>query len=142
MSLEDRFAQHDKVIVDKFVNPAVNYAMSVRDYVVRPAADIGSGPITINLPPVAEAKGRWYSIICRNADAVNTITIADLDDSECWLGDIIFNGKCDRALCYSDGLAWTVVPVQSGGWPGVSTTRPPGTKSPTTVAPTTAVVQN
>jgi hypothetical protein len=108
MSLEDRFAQHDKVIVDKYVNPAADYYMTTRDYVVRPTADGDSGAFTVYLPPVAEAKGRFYSIVCRNADAVNTITVADLDDSECWAGDVTLDGKCDRVLAYSDGLCWFV----------------------------------
>ena len=132
MSLEDRGAQHDKVVVDKYINPIVNFQMRTFDYVVRPLANAGTGPITITLPPVAEAKGRFYSIICRDADAVNTVTIADRDDSECWGGDIVMNGKCDRLLAYSDGLAWMV--AFSGGWPQASTTYPPGE---TTLAPTT-----
>lgn len=136
--LGDRFAQHDKEFADKYHNPNADYAMTVRDYVLRPSADVDSGPITITLPPVAEAKGRFYSIIVRNADAVNTITIEDRqDDSECWLGDIEYNGKCDGALFYSDGLAWIPMNI-TGGWPGLTTTPPPGTKAPTTVAPTTA----
>lgn len=136
--LEDRFAQHDKIPGDKFVNPIANYTLRTWDQVVRPAADGPTGPIIITLPPVAEAKGRWYSIIARNADAVNTITIQDNnDDSECWMGDIVFNGKCDRALLFSDGLAWHVM-ANPGEWPGLSTTAPPGTKTPTTLAPTTA----
>ena len=106
MSLEDRGAQHDKVIVDKYHDPNAAYQMTTRDYVMRPSADGFSGAIIITLPPVAEAKGRWYSIICRNADAVNTITIQDQDDSECWVADITLNGKCDKVLLYSDGLAW------------------------------------
>jgi len=106
--LEDRFAQHDKEIVDKFIDPNGNIQMSTYDYVVRPSADAVSGPITVTLPPVSEAKGRWYSIIAREADAVNTITIQDKDDSECWLGDIELNDKCDRILAYSDGLAWNI----------------------------------
>ena len=57
MALEDRGAQHDKVIVDKYVNPNDDYQMSTRDYVVRPSADPTSGPITVTLPAVAEAKG-------------------------------------------------------------------------------------
>jgi len=136
MSLEDRFAQHDKIPGDKFVNPIVDYQMRVWDYVVRPAADQHTGPITITLPSVAEAKGRFYSIICRNADPVNLVTIADRNDSECWLGDIAMNGKCDRLLAYSDGLAWLI--AFSTSWPGASTTTPPGTLTPSTVAPTTA----
>jgi hypothetical protein len=136
--LEDRFAQHDKEIVDKFHDPAADYQMTTRDYVLRPEADGDVGPIVITLPPVAEAKGRWYSIIARNADPVNTITIQDKDDSECWMGDIVFNGKCDRMLFYSDGLSWHPN-LGAGVWPGASTTTPPGTASPTTSAPTTTV---
>uniref|UniRef100_A0A6H1ZX73 Uncharacterized protein n=1 Tax=viral metagenome TaxID=1070528 RepID=A0A6H1ZX73_9ZZZZ len=137
MSLEDRFAQHDKIPGDKFINTIVDYIMRTWDYVVRPSADAQSGPITVTLPPVAEAKGRWYSIIARNADAVNTITVADRNDSECWIGDIVLDGKCDRVLVYSDGLAWHPN-WSAGSWPGAITTTPPGTLAPTTLAPTTA----
>jgi len=139
MALEDRGAQQDKILVDKYRDPNTNYIMTTRDYVMRPSADGISGPISITLPPVAEAKGRFYSIICRNADAVNTVTIQDKnDDSECWLGDIVMNGKCDRVLLYSDGLAW--MPMGNvGDWPGVATTAPPGTTAaPTTSSATTA----
>ena len=143
MSLEDRGAQHDKEIVDKYHNPNADYDMTTFDYVLRPAADGDSGPIVITLPPVSMAKGRWYSIIVRNADAINTVTVRDFygpggaGDSECWVGDIVMNGKCDRLLLYSDGLAW--IPTGDvGEWPGVATTAPPGTKAPTTVAPTTS----
>lgn len=138
--LEDRFAQHDKIPGDTFINPIADYEMRTWDYRLRPAADTDTGPITITLPPVAEAKGRFYSIIARNADAVNTITIEDNnDDSECWVGDIVMDGKCDRALMYSDGLAWTPC-VGMGKWPGVLTTAAPGTSSaPTTVTQTTIV---
>jgi hypothetical protein len=129
--LENRSEQHHQV-VDKFVDPIANYQMSTRDYVVRPSADGDTGAITITLPPVAEARGRWYSIVCRNADAVNTITVQDKDDSECWAGDVVLNGKCDKLLCFSDGLAWFV--AQS------VTTFTGTTPTPTTVAPTTVAV--
>lgn len=142
MGLEQNNEQHYREVVDKFHDPEVTYQMNTRDYVLRPAADTLSGPIVITLPPVADAKGRFYSIIARNADAVNTITIADKDDSECWPADITLDGKCDRVLLYSDGLAWHAWGSQSG-WPGLATTAAAGTSSaPTTVlqtslAPTT-----
>jgi hypothetical protein len=136
MGLEQNNEQQYREVVDKYINPVVDTQMTTRDYVVRPAADGDSGPITITLPPVAEAKGRLYSIIARNADAVNTITIADRDDSECWGGDIVMDGKCDRALMYSDGLAWLAL-CNPGAWPGLLTTAPPGTTAApeTTAAP-------
>ncbi len=141
MALEDRGAQQDKEIVDKYINPNAAFQMRTFDYVVRPSADGDSGPIIILLPPVAEAKGRFYSIVVRNADAVNTVTIADKDDSECWVGDLVFDGKCDKILMYSDGLAWLAL-GQQADWPGISTTAPPGTTpSPTTAASTTDAPQ-
>jgi hypothetical protein len=105
MALEDKGAQHDKVIVDKFIDPAVTTVMTQRDYVVRPSANATSGPILLVLPPVAEAKGRFYSIVVRDADNTNTITVTDQDDSECWT-DIVLDSKCDRLLMFSDGLFW------------------------------------
>jgi|SRR6056297_151657 len=105
MGLEKRFMEQDAVL-DKFVAPNEDYEMTVRDYVLRPSADGDSGAITITLPPVNAAAGRFYSIVARNADAANTITIQDRDDSECWPGDITMDGKCDRALLYSDGFCW------------------------------------
>ena len=103
MALEDRGAQHDKEVVDKFIDPAVSVEMTTLDYVVRPSAI--TAPVVVVLPPVAEAKGRFYSIVVRDADAVNTVTISDRDDSECWQ-DVVLNSKCDRLLMYSDGLFW------------------------------------
>jgi hypothetical protein len=133
MSLEQNETQHYREVVDKYGDPNADYQMTTRDYVMRPSADGDSGPIVLTLPPVADAVGRWYSIIARNADPVNTITVADKDDSECWIGDIVLNGKCDRCLLYSDGLAWHPN-LNPGDWPGVSTTAPPGTATATTAA--------
>lgn len=137
MALEDRGAQHDKVIVDKFLDPEVTTVMNTYDYVLRPSANAISGPIWIILPPVAEAKGRFYSILARAATAINTITITDRDDSECWIQDIVLNGKCDKLLLYSDGLAW-IPCVGPGAWPGVLTTAPAGTTAAPTTRPATA----
>lgn len=104
--LEDRGAQHDKIVVDKYHNPTASYEMNTRDYVLRPSADGDSGAITITLPPVAEAKGRTYSIVVREADATNSVTIEDNnDDSEMWCGDIIAV-VAGGVLFYSDGLRW------------------------------------
>lgn len=132
---EDRFWGQDTV-VDKYHAPNADYEMSTRDYVLRPSADPDSGAITITLPPVSEARGRFYSIVCRNADPANTVTIEDNnDDSECWAGDIVMDGKCDRVLLYSDGMSWCracAVLTFTG------TTTPPTTAAPTTAAPTDA----
>ena len=102
MSLEQNQSQQYREVPDKYVNPAESYQMKTYDYVVRP--DSSQGAITITLPPVAEAKGRWYSIVARAVG--NDITVADKDDSECWPGDITLNVKCQKLLLFSDGLTW------------------------------------
>jgi len=134
MGLEQNEAQQYREVPDKYVAPNADYEMSTYDYVVRPSTQ-GAGPITITLPRVAEAKGRWYSIVCRAASGVNIVTIQDRDDSECWPGDLTMNAKCDNALFYSDGLKWYMFTNQC---PWCTTTGPPGTATATTCAPTTA----
>ena len=133
MSLEDKGKQHDGIVVDKYAAPVADYLMTTRDYVVRPRASFVTPAFTVYLPPVSEAKGRIYSIVARDADAIHTITVADLDDSECWPGDITLNGKCDSVLAYSDGLKWFVTAVTT--YTGSTS---PTTARPTSIAPTTA----
>jgi len=99
--LENRSAQHQEV-VDKFIDPVVSYSMSSTDYVVRPSA---SAAIIMTLPSVADAKGRFYSIVARLASAVNTITITDKDDSEQW-ADLVINATGGKVVLYSDGTSW------------------------------------
>ena len=134
MALELNFHQQHREIPDKYVDPNADYEMSEFDYVVRPSSHL-AGPITITLPPVAKARGRWYSIVCRAAGAVNTVTVQDQDDSECWPGDVTMNAKCDAVLAYSDGLKWFVLGLPC---PSLTTTGPPGTATATSAAPTTA----
>lgn len=135
MGLEQNEAQHYRECPDKYIEPNGTYQMTTRDYVVRPYTQ-GAGPIVVSLPPVAEAKGRFYSIIARNASAVNTVTVTDMNDSECWEEDYILDAKCDGILLYSDGLAW--IPVGIKGLSGLlATTGAPGTATATTIAPTT-----
>jgi hypothetical protein len=106
--LDDRSAEHDKVIVDKYDDPTGDFSMTTRDYVLRPSAGPSTlrAPVTITLPPVSEAKGRIYSILARYADVTNTITITDKGDSEYWSGDypLIVSGQ--NYMFYSDGLHW------------------------------------
>lgn len=131
MGLEQNNEQHYREVVDKY-NEVITtpFVMSPRDYVVRVSTQ-GIGPTVIQLPPVAEAKGRFYSIVVRAASAVNTVTIQDAADSECWT-NIVFNGKCDAVLLYSDGLFWhPMIETRTRA------TGAPGTATATTVAPTT-----
>lgn len=105
MALEDKFSQHDAQVVDKYERPTAAYVMSTRDYVVRP--DATAGAMIVTLPPVAEAKGRFYSIIAHYADNTNTITITAVG-SEVWPVDVVLNEKGRGELFYSDGLKWVM----------------------------------
>lgn len=105
MALEQNNEQHYREIVDKFVDPAVSYQMSTRDYVVRPSTS--DAAITITLPPVAEAIGRFYSIVARAASNTYPITIASKGDSEGW-DNVILANESEGVLLYSDGMKWFV----------------------------------
>ena len=138
MGLEQNAEHHYRGVVDKYHDPRSHYQMTTRDYVMRPAANNLTGVIQITLPPVAEALGRFYSIVARDADGDNAIVINDKGDSECWLTPIILTAKCQKVLLYSDGLCWH--PLGAGGvgdFPGLVTTIGPATADPTTSAPTT-----
>ena len=106
---EDRMGHHDQGM-DKYMAPAATYQMTVRDYVVRPSA---SSAIVISLPPVAEARGRIYTIIAQLASNTNTITIRPFTstgfvggDAERWEGNVVLNEKGRGAVFYSDGMKW------------------------------------
>ena len=133
MGLEQNNEQHYREVVDKYVDPNATYEIKTYDYVIRPSADEDSGPIILTLTRVAEAKGRFYAIICRDADGTNTVTIQDRNDSECWPNDIVMDNKCERCLLYSDGLAWFA--AYAAGFPQASTTYPPGTSEVPTTEP-------
>lgn len=133
MGLEQNNEQHYREVPDKYTeNTTGVLIMTTRDYVVRPSTD-GIGPLVITLPPVAEAKGRFYSIVVRTASAINTVTIQHAGDSECWT-NIVLNAKCEAILLYSDGLFWH--PLSETRTPS---TRIPGTAAVSTVAPTTTI---
>lgn len=139
MSLEQNNEQHYRIPVDKYNDPSGGYYyMTTRDYVLRPSANRLSGALMIILPPVAEAMGRFYSIVARDASEEYPIIITDKNDSECWLGLILLKAKCHKMLFYSDGLCWH--PLGTGGvgdFPGVATTVAPETEAPTTLARST-----
>jgi len=103
--LERKSEQHVMAVVDKYHEPIADYTMTTRDYVLRPYT-VGEA-ITITLPPVAEVKGRFYSIVAKSITGVFYITIEDNnDDSERWEGDIELDAAGEGQLFYSDGMKW------------------------------------
>jgi len=105
MALERLGEQHVNAVVDKFHDPVASYTMTTRDYVLRPYT-VGAA-VTITLPPVAEAKGRFYSIVVKSITGVFYVTIEDNNnDSERWEGDIVLDAAGEGQLFYSDGLKW------------------------------------
>lgn len=67
--------------------------------------DSTGGALTLTLPPVTEAKGRFYSIlfITDNGD----LTVADQDDSYDW-NDLTVDDAGECLLLYSDGQKWHI----------------------------------
>ncbi len=70
--------------------------------------------VTITLPPVTEAAGKYYSIICSTYSSSYGVVIADNDDSYSWADDSTSipssSGSAgDGALYYSDGFSWWLV---------------------------------
>jgi len=63
--------------------------MTTYDYVVRASVNTTTNSITITLPSVAEAKGRFYSILARSVADSKTITIAHKGDSEGWTNIVL-----------------------------------------------------
>ena len=138
MTTEHRDREHAMMpFSEKFGVISEAYQMKAYDKVVRVLADGDSGAFALTLPPVAEAAGNFYSILCRGADAVNAITVQDKDDSECWAGDITLNGRCDRVLLHSDGLCWHVLAstLTFTGTTGATSTSGVTTANPVTQAP-------
>ena len=103
MSLEKEMIGSD-IVVDKYHAPLATYEMTVRDYVLRP--DASAGPMTVTLPSVVQARGKFYSIIGRGLTMTNTVTITHKGDSEQWEGDAVLYETGQGQLFYSDGLKW------------------------------------
>jgi hypothetical protein len=103
MTLE-RYDDQHKQVVDKYVNLTAAYYMKTYDYVVRASAATATGNYTVYLPPVAEAKGRFYSIVATIANST-TITVASRGDAESW-SNISLTVTGNRVLAYSDGMCW------------------------------------
>jgi len=71
--------------------------------------DSAANDFDVVLPPVAEAKGRLYTvaIITYGSDAVAVIDYKD--DSEDFPATIALDANYDRVLMYSDGIHWWIV---------------------------------
>lgn len=97
----EKFFEDQQVIPNnKFISAST--VLTPKDQVV--VASI-TGNITVTLPPVASARGKFYSIILR-ARSAGTLTVADSGDSEGWTNTTDQDAVGDCRLWYSDGLKW------------------------------------
>lgn len=69
--------------------------------------DTTDNAITITLPPVSEAMGKFYSIKLIT-DGGNNVTVQDQDDSYDWAatGDLTLSSVTDFGIFFSDGHKW------------------------------------
>jgi len=84
-------------------------ALEVYQQTIRASADRDTGDITVTLPNVTEANGKFYSILARDADNVNEVIVEDQNDSEYWGGDYHLNAPGEYIMLMSDGLKWCVI---------------------------------
>lgn len=107
MALERKGEQHVMAVPDKFAEPVADYIMTTRDYVVRVDTVDVDAAITVTLPPVAEAKGRIYSVFATDATNALPVTVTNNNsDSWLWPEDVVLNEGGRGAVFYSDGLKW------------------------------------
>lgn len=135
MSLEKTTVE-PREVPQKEVHIAAACHMTVHQQRIRLVANALTGSYVVVLPPVGPAQGKFYSFVMRTGSAGWTVTLTDDDDSECWLADITFNAKCDRAVLFSDGHCWLAL---GSSLTLTGTTAPPTTPAPTTPAPTTII---
>ena len=68
--------------------------------------DTVDGTFTVTLPPVGEAKGKFYSI--NLVDDGGNVTVQDQDDSYDWTNQTL-TADADGVLLFSDGMKWWLV---------------------------------
>lgn len=67
-----------------------------------------AGALTLTLPNVLEAKGKLFSIYCKDLTGPSTVVVQDNDESLGW-SDLTLTADADHVLLYSDGLQWNVL---------------------------------
>ncbi len=69
--------------------------------------DTTDNAITITLPPVSEAAGKFYTVKLIT-DGGNDVTVQDQDDSYDWAatGDLTLSSATDFGIFFSDGFKW------------------------------------
>ena len=89
-----------------------SYAMKVYDFVVE-LIMVASYPITITLPPVAEAKGKIYTIYCStHGESSCDVTIADAGDDAIFSdsgSDVTLAYLNNYVVLFSNGKRWFVL---------------------------------
>ena len=85
---------------------AITASATLEVYEQLAICDSTDGAMTLTLPPVGEAKGKFYSIIFETDNG--DLTVADQDDSYDW-DDLTMTAAVDGALLFSDGMKWWVV---------------------------------
>lgn len=102
----------DLTVVDNIKHIAATateaYSMKPYDQVV--VMTLGAAAsLTLTLPEVGEAAGKFYSLICTSRTTTGTCAVQDQDESYDWNGDYTIDVTADRLLLYSDGMSWWAV---------------------------------
>ena len=84
---------------------AITASATLEVYEQLAICDSTDGAMTLTLPPVGEAKGKFYSIIFETDNG--DLTVQDQDDSYDW-SDLTADDAGECLLLYSDGFKWHI----------------------------------
>jgi hypothetical protein len=86
---------------------AQTYTMTASEQAIIVASGHADNTLTLTLPPVQEAAGKFYFIIATNG-ATATTTVED-DGGDAGYADLTMDADADHVLIYSTGERWLTV---------------------------------
>ncbi|RQW92817.1 MAG: hypothetical protein EHM79_00380 [Geobacter sp.] len=114
MSFENQaLNQSVDAVPNKIIHPVVTTSLKVYEQVVY--VSTVDAHVTITMPPVAEAAGRIYSIMCILRTGSYDVTITDYKDDtgnatkahgDLGNANLVLNAANEHVILYSDGVAW------------------------------------
>ena len=107
--MEKRYPEQGLIPVEskilKLTGVAAGLAYSLKLYEQTVIVVATAGSVTITLPNVLEAIGKFFSIYCTDLTGPATVTVQDNNESLGW-SDMSLTADADHVLLYSDGIQW------------------------------------
>jgi|GEM_PF-4910379 hypothetical protein len=116
--LERKIFEQDAVI-DKWGYFTATGTIGISEQAVR--CVLGASAVTLTLPKVAEAIGKFYCILLRSTSG-GAVTVTHGGDSEDWTDQTLTLAN-DYVFLYSDGMKWIVLDYSISISDGTTTTK-------------------